>query len=308
MNLSIKTPLYKSFKYSTKNRNVFYKMEAFQPSGSFKLRGIGLLCSSLSEKGIKKFVIASGGNAGMAVAYCGLKLGIETFVVVPESTPFSMQQKIIDLGANLEVKGSTWNDAHEYALELTQQENSFYIHPYDHPLLWEGHSVIVKDLVDNLDSEPDCIILSVGGGGLFCGIMEGLDKVGWNICKVICSETYGTSSLATSLTEGKHISLDKIDGIATSLGAKKIADKAWQYAQNERVISFLCDDRDALEACNNFLDEYRVMTEPACGAALAALANPLTAHYKNVVVIVCGGAVMNLETMKMWNERLGINR
>lgn len=303
MHLHISTPLYRSFLHSNSSRSIYYKMESAQPSGSFKLRGIGLLCSKMAEQGIKKFVIASGGNAGLAVAYSGYRLGIETTVLVPESTSETMRKKIREMGANLEIKGKNWNEAHEYALKLSEEKDCFYVHPYDHPLLWEGHASMVEELAAEIP-EPEFIVLSVGGGGLFCGLMLGLEKVGWNETKVICAETFGAASMAASLKQGKLITLDSINSIATSLGAKRIAEKAWEFAQERRVTSFLCSDNDALLACRNFLDEYRVLTEPACGASLAALNSPELQNAKSVVFIVCGGASMSLEDMLNWEKTI----
>jgi L-serine/L-threonine ammonia-lyase len=51
---------------------VWVKLDCAQPSGSFKIRGFGLQMTKLKEQGIRKFVIASGGNAGLAAAYAGL--------------------------------------------------------------------------------------------------------------------------------------------------------------------------------------------------------------------------------------------
>jgi L-serine/L-threonine ammonia-lyase len=294
------TPLIQSSKYSKLlNKNIYYKMDCRQPSGSFKIRGIGLLCQKLVEDGFSKFVIASGGNAGLAVAYSAKMLGIEAVVVVPESTKESMRKKIIDFGARLIVKGKVWNEAHEFASELvSQDEKAFYVHPFDHPVIWEGHATIIEELAQEME-EPDAIILSVGGGGLFCGVMEGLEKVGWNHSKVICVETFGAASLAKSMEMGEQVILESIDSVATSLGAKKIADQAWVYSQNERVISHQCSDQDAINACFDFLDDQGVLVEPACGAALSVLpmSEFLLYDCRNVVIIVCGGSGTSLEDL-----------
>jgi L-serine/L-threonine ammonia-lyase len=295
-NLHIKTPLYRSFRHSSKKRTIYYKMEALQPSASFKLRGVGLLCSRLAEKGTRKFIIASGGNAGLAVAYSAFALGLESHVIVPESSSEAMKLKIVEMGATLSVFGKSWAEAHEFALNLANEQDSAYVHPFDHPLLWEGHSTLVEELKASI-SEPDYIVLSVGGGGLFCGIVQGLEKVGWKNTKVICAETEGAASLAKSIAAGKQISLESIDSIAGSLGAKRIADKAWELAQSENILSYTCSDDEALLACRDFLDEYKIVTEPACGAALSFLNSPSIADATSVVFIVCGGAAMSAETL-----------
>lgn len=296
LNLHIKTPLYRSFRYSNEHRTIYYKMEALQPSASFKLRGVGLLCSSLAATGVEKFIIASGGNAGLAVAYSASNLGRDSHVIVPESSSEEMKLKIKEMGAKLTVHGKSWAESHEFALSLANEQGCAYVHPFDHPLLWEGHSSLVEELSEAIEA-PDYIVLSVGGGGLFCGVMQGLKKVGWNKTKVICAETEGAATLSKSLIAGHQVNLSSIDTIAGSLGAKRIADRAWELAQSEKVLSYVCTDEDSLLACRNFLDEYRIVSEPACGAALSAINSPLIAEAKSVVFIVCGGAAMSAETL-----------
>jgi L-serine/L-threonine ammonia-lyase len=85
--LHIKTPIIESHYLKSKyNKEVYFKLECLQPPGSFKLRGIGALCQDELKKGAKAFVASSGGNAGIAVAYCGMKLNIPVTVFIPESS------------------------------------------------------------------------------------------------------------------------------------------------------------------------------------------------------------------------------
>ncbi len=85
--LHIETPLIESVPLSAcVQGNVWLKMDALQPSGSFKLRGIGYACQEYIREGAKSFISSSGGNAGIAVAYAGRKLGMPVTVVVPETT------------------------------------------------------------------------------------------------------------------------------------------------------------------------------------------------------------------------------
>ncbi len=69
-------------------------------------------------------------------------------------------------------------------------------------------------------SSPDAIVVAVGGGGLLCGVVQGLQEVGWIDVPVFTSETEGAASFAISVKEGKLVTLDAIKTVATSLGAK----------------------------------------------------------------------------------------
>ncbi len=56
---------------------------------------------------------------------------------------------------------------------------------------------------------PGLVILSVGGGGLMCGVLEGLDRVGWNKVPVLAMETEGPGGgLNACAKAGKWVTLD----------------------------------------------------------------------------------------------------
>jgi L-serine/L-threonine ammonia-lyase len=110
MNVSrihIETPLIESRALSRRvPGRVWLKMEALQPCGSFKARGIGFACQRYCEQGRKRFVSSSGGNAGLAVAYAGRQLGVPVTVVVPENTTTRAQELIRDEAAEVIVWGN----------------------------------------------------------------------------------------------------------------------------------------------------------------------------------------------------------
>src|SRR5690349_15197906 len=132
--LHIRTPLIQSHTLSSfLGKEVFLKLEALQPSGSFKLRGIGNLCMHYTKQGKTKFISSSGGNAGLAVAYAGRKLKIAVDVIVPESTPIFVQEKLRLEGARVSVSGASWIEADALARKLAESPEAAYIPPFDHP-------------------------------------------------------------------------------------------------------------------------------------------------------------------------------
>ncbi|KAM4649207.1 serine dehydratase-like isoform 2-T6 [Amazona ochrocephala] len=117
---------------------VYMKLENVQPTGSFKIRGIGHLCREAAKKGCSHFVCSSGGSAGLAAAYAGQKLGVPVTVVVPSSTGPDTVRRLQEMGAEVEVSGQVWDDANRRALELVETKGWVSIPPFDHPLVCPG--------------------------------------------------------------------------------------------------------------------------------------------------------------------------
>ncbi|RNF86707.1 pyridoxal-phosphate dependent enzyme [Pseudomonas putida] len=304
MTLHIHTPLIESRPLSlAAGSNVWLKLEALQPCGSFKLRGVGHACEVHHARGARHFVSSSGGNAGLAVAYAGRKLGVPVTVVVPETTTEQAKDLLRLEGAKVVVHGSSWQEANALAQTLVGPDDAF-IHPFDDPLLWAGHASLVDEVAE-AGVRPDAVVLSVGGGGLLSGVVEGLQRNGWGDVPVLAVETEGAASLHAAMRAGHSVELERIASVATSLGAKRVADQALVCVQQHPVHSHLVSDRAALEACGRFLLDHRVLVEPACGAALAlAYAPGALAQYQNVLVVVCGGATATLEQIQAWLQQV----
>lgn len=303
MSLSIHTPLLESLALSQLNQGrVWLKMEAMQPSGSFKIRGIGHACEVHLARGARRFVSSSGGNAGLAVAYAGRKLGVPVVVVVPGTTSSRARHLLIQQGAEIIVHGQSWAEANELALSLLTEQDAF-IHPFDDPLLWEGHASMIDEVVAE-GLRPDAVVLSVGGGGLLAGVDEGLRRNNMGHVPIVAVETEGMASYRAAIDAGKPVPVSNLSGVATSLGARQVCQRAYDVTQQRQVLPYSVSDQEAVNACLRFLDDQRTLVEPACGAALALLYQqaPLLDNYHHILVIVCGGSTATLATLQSFNE------
>ena len=204
--------------------------------------------------------------------------------------------------------GASWAEADNYLREevLAKDANGVYVPPFDHADVWDGASTIVEEL----EEKPDAIICSVGGGGLFCGIQLGLEKRGWGIVRVLAVETEGAASLATSLKERKLVTLEKITSMATSLGAKRVAEKAFELGQRQNAKSVVLSDAEAGMGCWRLADDERFIVEPACGVGVALCYDgrlrkllPGLTEDSKVVIVVCGGSDVTLETLCQFREK-----
>ncbi|KAK4104865.1 tryptophan synthase beta subunit-like PLP-dependent enzyme [Parathielavia hyrcaniae] len=327
--------------------NIYLKLENTQPSGSFKSRGIGnmmLRATSASPTTSMHFFCSSGGNAGLACATTALvSLRQPATIVVPTSTPPSMTAKLRELGADVVQTGASWAEADAFLREtllLPREEGvtKVYVPPFDHPDVWAGASTMVDEIAldfgvgmggrfdDGIGGGLDGIVCNVGGGGLLNGIMEGLARHAKRLggcdgtTKVLAVETAGAESLYASVQAGELVTLPRITSIATSLGARRVSEKTWEWARAagpERLISATVTDREAAMACVRFLDDARILIEVACGATVATVYNGDLRRYlgkgltdeewarRNVVLVVCGGSNTSLEILEQYKETYG---
>ena len=294
---------------------VYLKLDALQASGSFKDRGMAHLCATLEQEGAARLISSSGGNAGLAVATVGPKLGMSVSVIVPQTTKPLVIQKLESLGASVTVHGKNWNEADTLARELVAADDTAkYVSPYDNPLLWTGHSTIVDEIIKEIPIPIGAIVVSVGGGGLLCGILEGCQRHGVTP-KVIAAETQGASSFGQSWEKGELVTLPGIDSIATSLGATSVTPVALERAKAHKgeFDTAICTDAEAIEACLQFSRDHRMLVEPACGAGLAVayskrLRDNLFATISGPIVLeVCGGSGVSLDLLNQWKMQFEVS-
>jgi len=276
--LHVRTPCIESVALSQKTGcRVRLKLENTQPSGSFKIRGIGRLVQSAVQNGANRLISSSGGNAGMAAAYAARIVGIEACIFVPTTTSEKVRDRLRVEGASVEVFGSVFDETDARArAEAAKDPKCVYVHPFDGEDIWDGHATLVQELFGDLRGiPPDFLVVSVGGGGLLCGIVRGLRSVGWaDKVRVVAMETEGANCLDEALNAGHLVTLPAITSIAKTLGSLTVAQEAFLYATESRgpeVTSLVVSDRCATDACVDFADQHKMLVEPSCGAALAAV-------------------------------------
>lgn len=287
-------------------RPVYLKMENMQPTGSFKIRGVGLLCQeAILEAKAKGLVSAAGPNTALAVAYAGRQLKCPTTLFLPETMPEWMLRRLEIEGAKIMIGGKTWEDSLRKARDFAEMNRAFLVPAFDHPTIWAGHASLVHELRSQLSEPPALVVLAVGGGGLLCGVLDGMSEVGWEKVPVLAVESKGTASFAASIKAKKLKTLTSVSGIASGLAEKTVASEALAWTLKHPVHSWVATDKEIARAVLRFADENKILLE-AAGAA------PVTAVYEKalpslekgpIVVIVGGGLVINSEILALWQKR-----
>ncbi|KAL7418654.1 catabolic L-serine/threonine dehydratase [Cryptotrichosporon argae] len=317
----IETPLVESAALSRVAKcRIFLKLENLQPSGSFKSRGIGnFVIKAAASRSNPTFYISSGGNAGLACVVAARALGHPCVVAVPTTCKPAMIAKLYAVGAAEVVQhGANWAECDTFLrVEVMKDtEEGVYVHPFDHEDVWDGASSMVDEIAAQLRAagveRADAVVCSVGGGGLFSGIVRGLERAGMADTRVVAVETEGAASLHASVRAGELVTLPAITSIATSLGATRVAAQAYASARRANVATATVSDAEAARACVAFADDERALVEPACGATLAlAYGDRLRALVPNlkedgvVVLVVCGGSNVSLRVLEEYRATYG---
>lgn len=230
-----------------------------------------------------------------------------------------MIAKIRTAGASTVIQhGDSWKEADAYLREeaMPKDPDGVYVPPFDSPVIWDGHSTLVTEVKQQMQQNragtPDAVVCSVGGGGLFSGVMMGLEREGWQKVKVFAMETEGAQSLNESVRAGHLVALERVTSIAKTLGAKMVCERAFDLSKKDTVTSVVLSDAEAAMGCWRFADDERIMVEPACGVNLAVCYDgrlkkllPSLGKDSKVVIVVCGGADVTLNMLTEWKKQYG---
>ncbi|KAJ1978998.1 catabolic L-serine/threonine dehydratase [Dimargaris xerosporica] len=304
----VPTPLLHSTSLSQQvGCNVWLKCENLQPSGSVKIRGMGLAAlRAVTNAMPTQLVTASTGNAAVALAYVGRQLNRPAIVFVPQDTPAHIVTGAKHEGATVTVGGSDLEEAMLLAQNYAEQHpGSHFIHPFDDADVQQGYATLVSEIKLQLGHQPpEGILLGVGGGGLLAGVLQGLDAHQWNQVPAIAVETHGSNAFQSSRVSGQVQTLDACKTLASSLRSKRVTLAAISQSTSHPVIPFSVSDPMAANACRLFADEHRFMVEPACGAVLSLIYSgvirdviPNLDSSSNIVIILAGGMDITVEQL-----------
>jgi threonine dehydratase len=264
---------------------VWLKLEHLQLGGSFKARGMFNRMRSLPVPAAG-VVVASGGNAGIAVATAAQALGVRCEVFLPEMSSAAKRSALAALGATVVVQGAAYADALAACLQRQQASGALLMHAYDQPEVVAGAGTLGGE-IEAEAGLPDRVLVSVGGGGLVAGIAA------WFAGRtaVVALEPEQAPTLHAARAAGAPVDVAVSGVAADALGARRIGDIAWAVDRAGYIASsLLLPDEAIRDAQRHIWRTLRLAVEPAAALPLAALWTGLVqpAAHERVAVIVCG--------------------
>ncbi|KQX62138.1 threonine dehydratase [Angustibacter sp. Root456] len=263
------------------------KLEHLQHTGSFKARGAFNRVLAARERGELTpvgVVAASGGNAGLAVAYAAATVGAAAEVFVPATAPAVKVARLAALGATVRQVGREYVDAYEAARERADAGGALFCHAYDQAEICAGQGTLALELTEQA---PDVDTVLVGGGG---GLMAGVAAALEGRARVVGVEPTSIPTLHRALAAGEPVDVAVSGVAADSLGARRLGDIAFDVAARCGVQSVLVSDDEIVAARRRLWQDCRLVVEHGAATALAALLEGAyqPASGESVAVVLCG--------------------
>jgi threonine dehydratase len=289
------TPLQLSDRLSAiTGASVYLKREDLQAVRSYKLRGAYNLLMQLTPEEIAAGVVcSSAGNHAQGFALACRSMGIHGRVYVPAKTPKQKRDRIRYHGGEyieLIVGGKTYDVAAAAALEDVARTGATLVPPYDDLRTMAGQGTIAVEILDQLDAEPDLVVVAVGGGGCISGITTYLAERSTNT-SVLGVEPAGAAAMVAALANGEPVTLDHVDQFVDGAAVAKAGALPYAaLAAAGDMVSITTVDEGAV--CTAMLDLYQnegIIAEPAGALSVAALLEADVAPGSTVVCLISGG-------------------
>ena len=268
---------------------VFLKFENLQFTASFKERGACNKLAQLSPAERQRGVIAmSAGNHAQGVAYHAQRLGLRAVIVMPRFTPGVKVERTLGFGAEVVLHGDTLEEARSHALELAEQQQLCFVHPYDDPAIIAGQGTVGLEMLQQVP-ELDTLVIAVGGGGLIAGvavaaraIKPGIEIIGVQSARfpAMFNAIKGTSHPQGNSSIAEGIAVGSPGELARAIIAARVDDM------------LLVDEGDIEQAIVMLLEIEKTLVEGAGAAGLAALLKyPERFRGRKVGLVLCGGNI-----------------
>ena len=283
-----RTPLERSRWLSAElGREVFFKLECFQTTGSFKLRGAMSKLSALNEDERARGVLTvSAGNHGLAVAHCSEVLGLETTVVVPESASRAKVSSIGRYPVTLIERGASYDDAERAARELERESGATFVSPYNDREVIAGQGTIGIEILEDL-RDIDAVVVPVGGGGLLAGLAIAVKALNPRV-KVYGAEPLTSPTMTAALEAGCIVEIEEQPTIADGCGGN-IEPGSMTFPIIQGLVDgvILVSEEAIRNAIARVAKEDHLMIEGSAAVSVAALKDDVL-DQMSIAAIVTG--------------------
>ena len=265
---------------------LYLKLEALQPIGSFKIRGAYNVVRQLTPAQLEHGVwTVSAGNAAQGVAFAARKAGVRCTVMVMDTAPDTKIRAIERLGASI-VRASYDECWETVVAHRSDRMTGYFVHPFDDDRFIAGNATAGLEILEDLP-DVDAIVAPLGGGGLLAGIAAVMRELK-PATRVYAAEPDTAAPLAASLAAGRPLYIDDwkasfVDGA----GGKSVLTTMWPLLaplSGSIVVSL----DEVARGMKLVAERARIIAEGAAGCAIAAALSGRAGPGKTVAVVSGG--------------------
>jgi threonine dehydratase len=285
--IAVRTPLVR-LHHEAAPAEIYLKLEALQPIGSFKIRGalnaVRTAAPAQRERGL---VTASAGNMAQGVAWAARELGLPARIVVPEHAPQAKLSAIARLGG--EVIKLPYDDWWQAIVEArVEGVDGLFVHPVQDEAVMAGNGTIGLEILEDVP-DPDAVVVPFGGGGLITGIGSAIRALRPQT-KLYATEPATGAALAAALQSGRPETVDYQPSFVDGAGSRRVLDTMWPRVSELVDGAFPVPIEQAAAAVRTIAERVHVIAE---GAGALATAAALAGHAGTgkVICIVSGGNI-----------------
>jgi threonine dehydratase len=272
--------------------NSYLKAECLQRGGSFKLRGAYNKISRLSKDEKRRGVIAaSAGNHAQGVALAARLQNTRAIIVLPENAPLTKIVATKAQGAEVILKGASFDEAFAHSKALEEKHNYTYVHAFDDDLIIAGQGTIGWEIVEDLPAAT-VVVVPIGGGGIISGIALAVKNLLPNV-RVIGVQAENIAPVNQSLKAGKPIEISPSPTIADGIAVKRPGEKTLKIIEEyvDEVVEV--SEEEIARGIFHCVQNSRLVVEGAGAAGVAALlAKKINLKLDDMVcTVLCGGNI-----------------
>ncbi|HYF99279.1 MAG TPA: threonine ammonia-lyase [Candidatus Saccharimonadales bacterium] len=272
--------------------HIFLKLECYQKTGSFKVRGAVAMIDRMREDEKRNGVIAaSAGNHAQGVAYASTIHNMACTIVMPKNASPAKIAATRSYGANVVLEGNNYDESSVYAQQIATEQGKTLIPAFDHPDVIAGQGTVGLEILQDLN-QIDEIYIPIGGGGLIAGTAMAAKSINPKI-KIIGVESVAFPSMKKSVENGEICTVQNGYTIADGISVKRPGKIPFKLIQNYVDQIVVVDDLSIVKTMFLLMERSKIVTEPAGAASLAYLISNKKnfSKNKNIVSILSGGNV-----------------
>jgi threonine dehydratase len=269
---------------------IHLKLECWQTTGSFKVRGAANKLLSLSEEEKRRGVIAfSTGNHGRAVAWLSRRLGLPAVICLSARVPAWRVEAMRAMGAEVVAHGASQDEAYARTLEIQRERGLTMVAPFDDPLIVAGQGTLALEILEDLP-ETGQVVVPLSGGGLFGGVALAAKTIRPSIRAVGVSMAVAPAMIR-SLEAGRPVEIPEVDSLADALLGGIGLDNRHTFELTRRYIDQmeLVSEEEIAAGMFHAFDRLRLVAEGSGAVGLAAVLAGKIKGPGPVVLVVSGG-------------------